>query len=530
VYVRCNASGQTIWRHLRRNLASDLLSAKNDYGSSRLQALVTASPPTTAGHLGVQRALEAFAKGLHTRAAEAWLRGEPLSEADMSALRIGTEKDDEETSRETDAKLAVEALLRFLSPAPVVICFDQVEGLETYPGDQTGYHSMGQMISALVNGEHRKLLLVSCIVTAYEQNLDRLPNGADRDRWVQDKATLPPIEWDAAVDLIRLRLDNAASLRAGRAKHPGNAFWPLDEEPLRALFASTGRCLPRTLIQKCRVEFDRTMTGDDLDQPPPPPVISEPDFLQQEYHKLLSKARLEWRKAGGEKVLGEGLPWLLQNSGWTVLGRRPGQVNFADLVCRTTHREANFLFRYSGGVGFTNLLRKALQEWHAPASLYLLSDPAVQPKPASKGAAYLTQLKDRGARQIHPLPEALAALYAIRDLITAVRAGELNRNGATVSEDAAATWILQNLAPELEALRDDIVGATPEDPLKTKLLNLLNRHKLMDADAAAKELSSSSEEIASCARRNPMHFGLLEGPPVVLFEPVEGSSENATHA
>jgi hypothetical protein len=111
-----------------------------------------------------------------------------------------------------------------------------------------------------------------------------------------------------------------------------------------------------------------------------------------------------------------------------------------------------------------------------------------------------------------------------------VRAGELNRNGATVSEDAAATWILQNLAPELEALRDDIVGATPEDPLKTKLLNLLNRHKLMDADAAAKELSSSSEEIASCARRNPMHFGLLEGPPVVLFEPVEGSSENATHA
>ena len=109
-----------------------------------------------AGHLGVHRALESLVSGRHTLTAGAWLRGELLSETDLVAIGIGVEKEDEDRSRETEARLVVEALLRFLSPTPVAICFDQIEALETYPGEQAGYHALGQMVSALVDGPHHR--------------------------------------------------------------------------------------------------------------------------------------------------------------------------------------------------------------------------------------------------------------------------------------------------------------------------------------------------------------------------------------
>jgi len=84
--------------------------------------------------------------------------------------------------------------------------------------------------------------------------------------------------------------------------------------------------------------------------------------------------------------------------------------------------------------------------------------------------------------------------------------------------------------PQLEALRDELRTEPEPDVTKTRLLELLNRHRLMEADAVSRELSLSIEEVASCARRYPMHFGLLEGPPLVLFEAVEGSPPETPHA
>ncbi len=46
------------------------------------------------------------------------------------------------------------------------------------------------------------LLLVSCIVSAFEDLFDRLPNKAYRERWLQKKITLRPIQWDDALKLV----------------------------------------------------------------------------------------------------------------------------------------------------------------------------------------------------------------------------------------------------------------------------------------------------------------------------------------
>src|SRR5437868_2354172 len=367
VYVRCNASATTLWRHLQRSLAGDLLQTTD---AARLDELVRDSTRMRqANHLGLQRALESLASGRHTLAASAWLRGEALPDADLVALGIGIEKEDEDRSRETEAKLVVEALLRFLSPTPVVICFDQIEALETYPGEQAGYHALAQMVSALVNGPHPHLLLISCIVAAFEPNLEKLTNEADRDRWIQEKTNLKRIEWAPAVDLVAARLNSVPALKKLRQTHADNPLWPLDEAPLRALFEETGTCLPRKLIRECKGEFARQMGDIEV------PQINVEDFLQQEYGRRLERARLEWRRQGGEEVLEDCLPWLLEESGMTVLDKNPETASYAQMACRNSAGEAALLFCYSAGNSFTNRLKKALQNWNGRPDLKILSDP-----------------------------------------------------------------------------------------------------------------------------------------------------------
>jgi hypothetical protein len=62
------------------------------------------------------------------------------------------------------------------------------------------------------------------------------------------------------------------------------------------------------------------------------------------------------------------------------------------------------------------------------------------------------------------------------------------------------------------------------------LSELVSGRKVIEIEAATRELSLQAEEVIACARRHPMHFGLLEGPPLVLFEAVEGPQPNPSHA
>ncbi len=132
IYVRCNASALTLWRHVRTALASDLL--KQEGGEpSRLQWVLRQHPdrPAKVTGLSLRRVLNCYGEGRHVHAASAWLRGEALPQSDLDALGIGVERDDEERSRENEAKDAVNGLLEFLAPDLTVVCFDQVEGLQS---------------------------------------------------------------------------------------------------------------------------------------------------------------------------------------------------------------------------------------------------------------------------------------------------------------------------------------------------------------------------------------------------------------
>jgi len=188
------------------------------------------------------------------------------------------------------------------------------------------------------------------------------------------------------------------------------------------------------------------------------------------------------------------------------------------------------VFGTGRGNDLTNKLKRAERHWKnpSPLGLKILRDASVTP--GKVAAELLAKLKGMGAAEVFVLPEALAALQAIRNMMAAASAGDLAQDGEPVSAEEVSAWALKNLAPQLEKLRDDLAGKPVTAPALPQLSALLSRHKIIEAEAAARELGLSTEEVSACARCHPMEFGVLEGPPLVLFEAVEGRSAETSYA
>ncbi|MEZ5354984.1 MAG: ATP-binding protein [Bryobacteraceae bacterium] len=527
LYVRCNASGATLWRHLRMTIAADLL--KPVEGARSRADLLLAEPGNRldrveAMHLAAGRVLRALAAGRHRRVAGAWLRGEALRAEDLESLGVEGDLDDADVSREMEAAQAVHALLEFIAPTPTVLCFDQVEGLERYTGDNTGYHALGRAVSEL-HARHQHLFFLSCVVSEFEPRLEDAMLRADWDRFRQDQIQLRPIDLAMAHELVKARLDAAPGLASLRQAHPGEPLWPLSDADLEPLFATTGACLPRALLQHGKALFASLMG----EAPSSAPRRTNEEVLREEYENNLRRARQSSAGRPGEKKVAEGLPWLLGGSGAKFNGPRPDIDSWAQLAFRGPRGHTAAVFCFEGGNAFTNRLKKVNQAWDSNAArLILVCDPSI--RPGAKGAQLLAGLEQRGAVRVTPLPEAVAALQAIRDMVTAARAGELANDGDPIGEEEVTRWALDNLPPQLEQFRDQLFETSPADPLLAGLSELVYRERVISAEQAALRISHSLEEVARCALSHPMQFGVLEGPPLVLFQPVEGSPPEAADA
>jgi len=558
VAVRLQTGPQRLWRHLRRSFVEDLL-REVDGGTSQLERILLRrlgeirqadadSLPwwewlkqEYSGSSGLKITLdELFDRlseelqlsrdlctvlghlmmGRHLRDARAWLLGDPLPESALSTLHLASSPDDDDL--EDEAQRVVLDLCRLAGPKiPVVLCFDQIEALLVVPNDRTPFTVLGQVIMKLFN-ETSNLLLISCVQSGFldDLKLDQ-PESVSATaavRMAVHQTSLNPLLWDHAMRLIRARLSadsGVASLRESRTE----TLWPLDEGELKQAVGARG-CTPRKILSICAEKFDAAAKNRE-------DRVPVEQFLARTWQERLEESSRSDTSGQVDHILTHGIPLLVHSSAqsWKLQGDRPSRD--IDLMLKgpdgrlgislSNHRDLRSLW--------PRLKRlPALIKDRRVEKLLLLRDVRL---PIGKNAVKVNQVLDelcaQGAQFIRPSHEVLAALDALRRLLSDAKAGDLSNQGATVTPETVQEWLARNMPAVLQDLLEEIVaypgigGPIKAIDLFDRLQELLIEQPVIGLQEAATKLEAGAQDIEQNARANCKSVGVLDGPPVVLF-------------
>jgi hypothetical protein len=509
----------------------------------------------------------------HRRDLRAWLGGDSLPEEALGRLGLSQDEGTDE-EREHEASRVVLMLCKLAGDdLPILLSLDQVEALKTTPSDRDGLFAFGQVVSRL-HDETTNLLIVSSVQSTFLTEMKDASRGADYDRMTSLGArSLATLTRSQAESLIAARLgaanDNGNDNDSGRAVleqlRPSSAsrIWPLDEADWRAM-AERGDATPRRLLATCAERFDAAVArrahadskgdarsdalrdtgretrgtlddGRSLPSPEMPEtshVPTVPAFLGDEFNSRVEQALAINRPEQTEAIARHGLPLLLN-----VIA--PGTVAAPD------DRLRDVAFVVDGPLGRTGVsvctqpnmnslgaqLKRLKQQFATKhiSRLILIRETRVPISPgATKTMQSLQELERDGAIVALPSPQALAALDALRALLSDAKSGDLAHAGEGIAPRTVEEWLRVNLTEELLALGELISGsaphatghtpASPHTQLELEELSaLLNERPLLPLDEAAEFLKRPAATIASLAGQHPDRIGLLTGPPAVLF-------------
>jgi hypothetical protein len=233
-----------------------------------------------------------------------------------------------------------------------------------------------------------------------------------------------------------------------------------------------------------------------------------------------------------DETLAHGLPLVL------ALLRRGKQV------VDTGHKYADLIFEADGGrlyISFCNQagnpltarlakLREAVEQGRI-ANLVVVRDSRLAiSQHAKKAQEHLDALTQREVTLLRPSAEGLAAIEAFRSLLSDAKAGDLAKRGEAIGPGAVEEWFKAHLPPSVADLAD---GLTPErrligrEAIYDELLELVQQERIVRLDEAAERLHRDAETIAACAAGHLDQFGILQGPPLVIFEKVAGAESAA---
>lgn len=553
VYIRLSTTSNMIWRHLRRRIVDDLMRTTAD-GSTQLESLVyrvLASPGSRGRELDIYKQdwpagrplnERAFARALGVmlrRAPEdelrsldlfdhlegenalspglvkalrrlvrrqdlvlvrAWLRGDSLTEADLNRLGIAEdateEEDPEYVAREMVLTLARLAGARM----PMVLCFDQVEALETTPGELSGFLAFGDAVSTL-HDETTNLVLISCMQSSVDPGVFRRANYA---RIAKQEAHLTLLDRPNAMRLVNARLAAAG---------PGLIWSPPAE--FESVFDKAGLATARSILAKAAELYDRTRS-----------TVAEKSlplaaFLQQEWDSRVEAAGESIAEGDIDEVLAQGIPALAAATG----GKWKAASASGDIDFRLESAAGQIAVSLCNQKNMNSLaarLRRLGRSAGKGPRLVLLRDPRLAiGKNARATRRYLDDLAQAGARVVHPSIEALEALDALRTLLADSRSGDLARDGSPVGPETVQDWVAQNLPSCLARLVEDITGNEPASAqnvqLREDLLSLMEERRLITLADAAGELGQEASLVRQLVLASPDLAGLLEGPPALLY-------------
>ncbi|MGA2147801.1 MAG: AAA family ATPase [Bryobacteraceae bacterium] len=553
VYIRLSTTSNMIWRHLRRRIADDLMRTTAD-GSMQLESLmyrVLASegsrgplldgykqdwpdgqplderrfahalsvmlrrvPESTLRtldlfeHLEGENALspglvEALRRLMQRRdlvLVRAWLRGDSLTEGDLAKLGIAEDAAQEENP-EYAAREMVLALARLAGARmPMVLCFDQVEALETSPGERSGFLAFGGAVSTL-HDETANLVLISCMQSSVEPMFRR----ADYDRIAEHEAHLPLLDRRDAMRLVNARLEAAG---------PGLNWTPPAQ--FESVFDQAGLASARSILAKAAELFDGARS------PAAEPALPLAAFLQREWDSRVDAAAEAISQGDIDEVLDQGIPALLTAVGrgnWKA-GTGAGDVDFR-LESATAQIDVSLCNQRNMNSLAARLRRLARAAGNGRTGrLVLVRDPRLAVgKTALATRRYLDDLTGAGARVVHPSIEALQALEALRTLLADSRSGDLARDGSPITPETVQDWIAQNLPSSLADLVEQLTGdePAPNAQLREDLLSLLQERCLVSLEDAAREMGQEPSVVRQLVTASPGLAGLLEGPPALLY-------------
>lgn len=552
VFVRLQTSPQQLWQHVRRRLASDLV--RRDEGLTQLQRLVAhqiAERSHTSPRSEVMR-LRILGKESHdvisahmrhlaqtlelprdlcivlehilcNRAvmdAAAWLRGDGLPERVLAELGLAPDDVDDREQASRDIVLALARLAA--GTLPIVVCFDQVEALQRAHDDSEAFFRFGRLAADLHDTDSN-VFVITCLQSGLLQPFEAAVRDADKDRFMRRSVVIKDLAQNEVVSLIRARLDSVPELAALRRARPEAPHFPFDQAFMDAL-ASESPCVPRRVLSRAKRRFEELQHGQAA------LVVDPKQFLTTLWGKREPNGYASLDAAGTTSILLKSTEILATAGELPVEEGRDG----ADLVLRAAKPVALSVRNEVDGRSLTPRLKALVgQVGRSPdRDWVLVRDPRLAiSKAAVKAREHLAALTAAGVRLVEPSVAALRALDALSSILADAKAGDLANEGETVTTSQVLEW-LRALRSDLtfepiRELLDEILegGAVSDSALEQDLAALLARHRVLEAERAAQEISRSVSDVVALGQRMERRFLVLNGPPAVLVDVSGVSSE-----
>jgi hypothetical protein len=512
--IRLNTTPALLWRHVRSGMVSSLLRPRAT-GPPVLRCLITGSPGQRLDqveNLNLATALEAYRDSHYVLQVSAWLRGEILPQAVLERLSL-TPGDSEEMEQNTAFRV-VEQLCRLIHPIPVIFCFDQIEAIQAHPEDRHSLIELGKIIADLHDCS-KNVVIVTCMQTSFLDYLKDVVRGANADRWLnKNLGSLQRLKWDEACALVESRMNADQQLRELRANRP--KLWPLPEAELKKSLED-GAITARKLLYRAKELFDQAVAAGIK-----PPVSLE-ESLRGQVDEYQQKAEQQDDPSDWNNSIANGLPLLLHLAGTTPEERQPGQPAWLDLSWKGNGTTGVVLCNQPHASALANRLRKINQEWNPstlPRLLLLRDERLGISKTAKASHQYLEELQNKGAVWVNPSAEAVAALEAMRRLLADAQSGDSSYNGESVAPGTVESWMRNSMPSAVRELLRVLLGdrvQTDQVEAAEALADYLAGRCVVSITGAAADLQIPEGELIQLARDHASRFGLLEGPPAVLF-------------
>jgi len=252
------------------------------------------------------------------------------------------------------------------------------------------------------------------------------------------------------------------------------------------------------------------------------------EFLQNRWEAILEEKIAGNSPERTEEIIRHALPLLVALTTPECRPVRDDKLPDVALVFeRSAGRTGISICTQAHMTSLAACLRRLKDQIGAPRlqRLVIVRDGRVPISPtARKARSHLEELESLGAVVIHPSPEVLAALDALRDLLSDSKSGDLDFQGAAVSPQNVEEWLRSNLDDSLRNWVDDVLtdaasnSATQREAIDVEAIATLLEHSpaLLLSEAAA-TLQRPVAVIEAVARRHPGQFGLVGDPPEVLF-------------